>query len=218
MNLARRAVYDLYGKLPDSRRIDIRYSGRFRELNSNVTYTSREVIFNLSKKWLEFSEELRIGLIQSLAVRVYRLEGESFEMDLYDKFISNLPKFAKVDKSDDVLEDSFLRINEKYFDNNLTRPNLVWGQNAFTKLGHYEHQTDTVLISNIFKENIELLDYIMFHELLHKKHGLKKSKNGRSIHHSRAFRLDEKRYEDVDVEKKLRSFVRKKRVKNWFGF
>ena len=218
MNLAMRAVFDLYDKFPDSRRINIKYSGRFKDLNANVTYTSREVVFNLSKKWLEFSEELRIGLIQSLAVRIYKLRSQTLEMDLYEKFIKNLPKFAKIDKSDELLEDSFKRMNKIYFDENLTRPNLVWGADAFTKLGHYEHQTDTVLISNIFKDNLELLDYIMFHELLHKKHGLKKTKSGRSIHHSKEFKLEEAGFEDKDVERKLKIFVRKKRVKNWFGF
>jgi hypothetical protein len=218
MNLAERAVFDFYNGFLDNRKISLKYSGRFKGFNANVTYTNRDVVFNLSKAWLEFSEEIRIGLIQSLALKVFKKEGSSLELDLYYKFVSNLPKYAKVDKNDPLLEDSFKRINFKYFENSLTRPNLVWGLDAFTKLGHYEHQTDTVLISNIFKKDLELLDYIMFHELLHKKHGIMRTKTGRAIHHSREFREEEKTYLDKDVEKKLRIFVRKKRFKNWLGF
>lgn len=218
MNLAQKAVFSLYGEFLDSRFLDVKYSGRFKGFNANATYTHKEVIFKLSKDWLELSEDLRIGLIQSLAIKVFKKQGESFELDLYDKFVSNLPKYVKIDKRDDILEDSFNRINKKYFDNNLTRPNLVWGKDAFTKLGHYEHQSDTVLVSNIFKSDLELLDFIMFHELLHKKYGLQKTKSGRAIHHSKEFLAEEKTYEDKNIEKKLRVFVRKKKLKNWFGF
>ena len=218
MNLAEKAITSLFGSFLDSRKIYLRYSGRFKGFNANVRYNKAEIVFNLSKDWLEFSEDLRIGLIQSLALKIYKRKDNSFELDLYEKFISNLPKYAKVNKTDEVLESSFNRINLKYFDNNLTRPNLVWGAKAFTKLGHYEHQSDTVLISDIFKDNLELLDFIMFHELLHKKHGLKKSKGSKYIHHSKEFREEESLYEDKDIEKKLTKFVRKKRFKNFFGF
>lgn len=218
MNLAKRAVLSLYGSFLDSRKLSVRYSGRFKEFNANATYTNKEVVFNLSKKWLEFSEDLRIGLIQSLAIKVFGKSASSFELDLYEKFVSNLPRYVKIDKRDEVLEDSFNRMNAKYFNNSLTRPNLVWGKDAFRKLGHYEHQSDTVLISNIFKSDLELLDFIMFHELLHKKFGLQKTKTGRVIHHSKDFLAEEKKYEDKDIEKKLRFFVRKKKFKNWFGF
>lgn len=218
MNLAKRAVFELYNGFLDDRDIFLKYSSKFKGFNANVYYTSKYLEFRLSKEWVELGDDLKIGLIQSLCNKVFNTNVLTLEIELYRKFLDNIGSYVKIDKRDSVLEDSFNRINVKYFDGLLTRPNLVWGEKAFTKLGHYEHQSDTVLISSIFKDELYLLDFIMFHELLHKKHGLERTSSGRHVHHSKAFRLEEALYEDKDIERKLRFFVRKKRVKNWFGF
>ena len=220
MNLVEEAFNDLFPEKEESRKFLITYSGKFRKLNANVKYTREYIHFYLSKEWLEFSEDLRKGLVQSLLIKVFRKYdyNKTFELDLYEKFVSNLGKYAKVEHSDPSLEESFRRINKIYFNNEMEKPNLLWGQDAMTKLGHYEYATNTVVISSIFKKEQELIDYIMHHELLHKKHGNKTTKTGRSIHHSSIFRKDEAKYHDKDAEKKTRAFVRRQRVKKAFRF
>lgn len=218
MNLAEQALKELYPNSEEDRKLEVKYSAKFKGLNANVKYDANKLVLSLSKNWLEYSDKLRIGLIQNLLVKMYKKPYEkTLEMDLYEKFLDNVGKYAKREKEDPMLNDSFERINKKYFDNLMEKPNLVWGKKAYSKLGHYEYQTDTILISEVFKENLELLDFIIFHELLHKKHGLKRTKNGRNIHHSKAFRDEEAKYEDKDIEKKLKWFIRKKRLRNAFG-
>ncbi len=218
MNL-NKAFKELYPYKEEKRVMSINYNNRFKSLNSNVKYDNHKIVFSLSKDWLEYSEELRKGLVQSLMVKIHPYEyEETMAIDLYKKFISNLNRYAKRDKTDPILEEAFKSINKEYFEDLMEQPNLVWGKKAFYKLGHYEHQTDTVLISEIFKEEKELLDYILFHELLHKKHGIKFSKTGRHMHHTKAFRDEEKKFKDKNIEKKLKWFLRKHKLKNAFGF
>jgi hypothetical protein len=48
----------------------------------------------------------------------------------------------------------------------------------------------------------ELLDFIMYHELLHKIHGIKTEKNRRRIH-TREFKKDEKKFRNYEKMKDL---------------
>ena len=138
-------------------------------------------------------------------------------MDLYESFIKNLSKHAPVTKSDPHLQASFERVNAKYFQYDLDLPNLQWGSNSFAKIGCYEYQTDTITMSTILKnENLDILDYIMYHELLHKK--LKfYTKSGRSYHHTTEFKRLENQYENLKViEKQLNFICKKARIKQFF--
>lgn len=219
MNLAEEAFQELYPTIKEDRTILVSYSGKFKSLNANVKYNRSKIHFSLSKDWLEYSEDIRKGLIQSLLIKVLKHKyTKTLELDLYYKFLNNLGRYAKVEHADPILEESFNRINKTYFSGSMEKPNLIWGQDAFRKLGHYEYASNTVLISNIFKKNTELLDYIMYHELLHKKHGNRTTKTGRTIHHSRAFKEEEKQFLDKEAEKKLTAFIRKERVRNAFKF
>ena len=71
---------------------------------------------------------------------------------------------------------------------------------------------------NISEEEKVLLDYVMFHEMLHRVHKFK-TVNGRSLHHSRKFKSAEKQFQAAeDMEKALSKFLKKKRFKNYLGF
>lgn len=217
--ILKNSIQELFEEHKETRKIELKYSAKFKGFNANVRYNFQKITFSLSKDWLEISDDIKIGLIQHLASKIIKKPyKKTFQLDLYEKFISNLPRYAKITNNDPILENSFNKMNKKYFDNLLERPNLVWGEKAFKKLGHYEYQTDTILISSIFKKNIELLNFVMFHEMLHKKHGMKKTKTGRMIHHSKAFREDEKKYEDKQIERKLSWFASKQKIKNFLGF
>jgi hypothetical protein len=57
-----------------------------------------------------------------------------------------------------------------------------------------------------------LVDFVLYHEMLHKKHQYDHKKQ-RAIHHSKAFREDEAKWHEKDMEKKLSWFLSKKRIK-----
>lgn len=218
MNLAEKAHQSLFPNRVEKRSLEVNYSGKFRPFNANAKYDRKKMVFSLSKNWLEFSEELRIGLIQHLLTKIIKDDyEETFELDLYLKFIKNLSNYSKVDKTDSELLESFNRVNKEYFDDDMSAPNLVWGSTSFNKLGHYEYTTDTILISSVLRGEKDLLDYVVFHELLHKKLGFKKS-GKRFFHHSKEFKEEEAKFKLKDAEKKLKSFLRKKKLVKAFRF
>ena len=99
------------------------------------------------------------------------------------------------------LTKSFERVNTTYFNGSLARPRLLWSS-VFTsrKLGHYDQAHNTVMISASLDRNDvpELaVDFIMYHELLHKKLGVVWT-NGRKSAHSADFSREERRYLDYD--------------------
>jgi len=116
-------------------------------------------------------------------------------MDLYNSFVRNLHLAIPKTKIDSALKESFDRMNQTYFDNSVEIANLVYAGTSDRKLGSYNYKTDTIKISKVFKDLPQrYLDYVMYHEMLHKKHKFK-DKNGRSFYHTGQFKKDEKKYE-----------------------
>ncbi|HSU67137.1 MAG TPA: hypothetical protein VLJ39_09710 [Tepidisphaeraceae bacterium] len=103
------------------------------------------------------------------------------------------------------LGESFDRVNVRYFGGSMPRPKLTWSQ-SFTgrKFGHYDWLADTVMVSRTLDAPGVpgfVVDYIMYHELLHKKHGISWT-NGRGYAHTAEFYREEKqfeRYEQADA-------------------
>ena len=99
----------------------------------------------------------------------------------------------------------------------ITMPNLVWGSNSTTKLGSYEYGTDTITMSRILADDEECLDYVMYHEMLHKKVKFY-TKNNKSYSHTSEFRRKEKEFENFEaVDKRLEMLVRKNKWKGKKG-
>ncbi len=200
------------------------YSGKFKPYNATVRKVGSRLHFSLSRSWEGVSEEIVIGLIQNLLVKVLRKgKASTMNMQLYDEFIRGISEVAAVDaQGDELLEASFSRVNEKYFHNFVEKPNLKWGMGSFRKLASYDYHTNTITVSNLFSTAPRnLLDYLMYHEMLHKK--LKfGSSNGRTRHHSSEFRRLEREFEGGDaIEREINSFlgasrrIRRQRARNF---
>lgn len=217
MNLVENAFRQLFPDKEFNFSAEITYSRAFKEYNANVKYRPNHLEFRLSHLYADVSEEIVIGLIQSLLLRIFKKKASTINIELYDKFIRNLPKYSRTTKTDPVLEASFARVNEKYFYGFLERPNLAWGGHTLTQLGSYHYASDTITLSRILEKEPGLLDYVMYHEMLHKKHQFF-SKDGRSYHHTRLFRQKEREYEDPEIEKKLKKFLRNRKLRKLLKF
>lgn len=96
------------------------------------------------------------------------------------------------------LADVFDRVNAAYFDGALPRPRLTWNRTlTHRKFGHYQAATDIVMIS-LSLDDVSVpayaVDFVMYHELLHKHLGVKVV-NGRRYAHTPAFREAERAFE-----------------------
>jgi predicted metal-dependent hydrolase len=151
--------------------------------------------------------------------KIFNTKIQTQNMELYEIFLKKIHIAVPKTKSDPLLKESFERVNESYFYGLIEQTNLQWGKNSTSKLGSYEYGNDTITISSIFRNApIEFLDYVMYHEMLHKKHKFH-TKNGKSYHHTRKFKREEKRFRNQeDMEKRMHNFIRQfRRRKSFFG-
>ncbi|MHC4473016.1 MAG: M48 family peptidase, partial [Planctomycetota bacterium] len=95
------------------------------------------------------------------------------------------------------LEASFARVNAEYFSGDMAKPALVWNEvPTLEKFGHYHRSRDTVMLSvSLDEPHVPefVVDQVLHHELLHKKHGVRRVL-GRGVAHTRAFREEERRF------------------------
>lgn len=218
MDIAYRAYSELLGT-ESKKEMHITYSGRFKDYNGNVAYGYDYLNFSLSKKWQDVSEEIVIGLLQTLILKTLSPkkrslhEHNTFYINLYNDFIRNLSSYSDVKNDEPYLVESFHRVNDRLFGGIMDMPNLRWGRHSTSQLGYYTYANNTITLSRILLENEELLDFVMYHELLHKKHTFE-HRGSRSYSHTPAFKLDEKKFSDKDMDKELRKFLhdRKKTV------
>jgi hypothetical protein len=213
MNLAEKAHAELFPDRVQTRTLSVSYSGRFKGYNANVRFTARTMDFAVAKEWREVSEEIQQGLFESLLCKVYGEKRSSSNQDLYRSFMKHLSGVARVESKDAYLLGRFRIINERFFGGMMSEPNLIWGQTTRRKLGHYAYATDTILISGVFRDAsvdpaVEgLLDFVLYHEMLHKKHSYD-HKKARPTYHSTAFKEEERAWPDRDIERKMTTFLR----------
>lgn len=192
---------------------EIIYSGRLKPYSAHAIYDKNLnfVEFKLSKKWRGISDDIKIGLLQELLMKLLKIKKRTMNVDLYNNFIKNLHKAIPKTKIEPMLKESFDRVNEKYFFGMADMPNLKFGSESTVTLGHYDFKTDTITISRIFEKHPELLDYIMYHELLHKKFKFRNS-GMKNIYHSKRFKEEEKRFEGFEeIQKIIKRLLARKR-------
>jgi len=218
MSMDEKIPYQAYFRMfPEEKecpyRIMLKYSGKFKGFNANVRKSGSSLTFGLSRNWKEVSPDIKIGLIQELLGKILKKKVKTtYYIELYNIFLQKVHLAVPKKKGDPALEASFYRVNERYLLGLLEKPNLVWGTNSIRRLGSYDYGSDMITLSRILEEDFELLDYVMYHEMLHKKHKYI-FKNGRSHHHTKAFREEEAKFENAALlEKRLDRVARKNRI------
>lgn len=211
------SAFELFSEDFDKPNMTLRYSGRFKDYNATVSMTSRgrtveSLTFSLSRSFVESEDDIVIGVFQYLLNKVFKTNKQSTYQDLYHGFMKHVNRYAKRTPSEPLLTELFHELNTQYFEGLMDMPNLVFGKHTLTTLGHYSFSTDTVTISTALRENRELLKYVLYHELLHKKHSFTRSKSGQTQYHTPAFRRDEKKYYVKDIEQQLERFVKKRKI------
>jgi hypothetical protein len=220
MNIAEEALAELYPSVKETREIRLAYHGKFKGYGGNIRWSTRHaqgagfIEVRIAKEWKDVSPLIQKGLIQHLFLKLYKIPARTESMEMYDRFLKNLSKVAFVNKQDPFLLERFNAVNQAYFAGALDPTNLVWGNSSFSKLGTYTYSSDTITMSAVFKgiaeEDLPLLDYVLYHEMLHKEQQFH-TKNGRMHSHTRAFREREREFKLADAEGALQSFLRRSR-------
>ena len=212
MNIAEMAYVELYPGKGIDYKISVRYSRQFKPYNANVRRHGNNLTFHLSSDWKKISSEIQTGLIHELLTEILKDKKKTMNMELYSLFIKNVHVAVPKTKTEPALESSFNRNNDSFFNGMMDIANLQWGTDSTSKLGCYEYGSDTITISTIFQfSDPILLDYVMYHEMLHKKFKFE-SKNGRTLHHSPEFKRMEAKFPNHDLmEKEISKLARRHR-------
>jgi len=98
------------------------------------------------------------------------------------------------------LDAIFEALNTRFFHGLMARPRMSWSQRKTRRiLGHYDPAHNAIVISRVFDHPAVpryVLDYIVYHEMLHLKHPVKLRGSRRCVH-SAEFQAEEKLFPRV---------------------
>lgn len=97
------------------------------------------------------------------------------------------------------LDALFDRLNATCFGGRVAKPTLGWSRAVNRHLyGHHDPDHDAIVLNRLLdhpRVPEAVVADILHHEMLHVVHGVQRGAGGRRVLHSRAFRLDEKRFD-----------------------
>ena len=97
-------------------------------------------------------------------------------------------------------------LNQKYFSGELNRPHIAWSTRAWRRqFGCYDPGPNQIILNRrMDRPGVPqfVVEYVLFHEMLHVKHPTRRS--GCSlVSHSPEFRAEEKRFEHFGIARKV---------------
>jgi len=91
----------------------------------------------------------------------------------------------------------FKKLNTEYFQDQLSQPRLVWSsRRSKRRLGYYHPEINTIAVTKKLDDKKIprlLVEYVLYHEMLHQHFGIK-NHNGRRYAHTSAFRIAERKF------------------------
>lgn len=99
------------------------------------------------------------------------------------------------------LEEIFEDLNQKYFYGLMARPVMTWStERARNRLGHYDPAHNAIVVSSVFdhpRVPRYVVEYIVYHEMLHLKHPVKLRGSRRCVH-SAEFQAEERLFDRLE--------------------
>jgi Protein of unknown function DUF45 len=150
-----------------------------------------------------------------LVSRLWRLEPPAQFLDTYREFSSHQRTRQRLRAvrrqrarsalrstgSQQALRRLFDGLNRRYFGGKLLRPRLGWSRRPWrTQLGCFDRALNEIVLSaRLNRRNVPqfVVEYVLFHEMLHVKHPVKAVRCGFETH-SPSFRREERRFADYE--------------------
>ena len=211
MNLIHESFRRLFPERQFAYETEMEYNRRLGDFNANINLHHNRITLHLNLQWKDIDDEIKIGLIQHLLLKIFKARAKTQNIQLYTNFIKNIPILTPKTKSDPALAEAFLRVNQQFFSNQIEMPNLAWGQDSSRKLACYNFHNDTITVSTLFRDSSpHILDYLMYHEMLH-KHFQFNHTGSRHSYHSTEFREAERKYPYFEtIDKEISKIIHRK--------
>jgi predicted metal-dependent hydrolase len=199
-------------------KIEIRYYP-YSTLTHTIRYRQNIIKVRINHLFKKAPQAVLEAIAHILFSRLYQHRTPPEALDRYHRFVeSNQQRFRSLLQARPGtapmasqargrhfnLQHLFERMNRHYFRSTLVMPTLGWSRRAGqTKLGEYQTLRQAIII-NCRLDSTDtpgyVLEYLMFHEMLHMKHGAE-IRNGRRVVHTHKFRNEEKQFKDYAAAK-----------------
>lgn len=194
---------------------------RFANVNNTIRLREGEALVRISDLLEGAPEAVLRSIAHILLAKLYQKPIEAAYATRYRRYVSSYEMTQRTHLVRQLrgrkhlgsahghvwdLEEIFDELNLKYFHGLMGRPQLSWSREASRHLlGHYDPAHNTIMISRIFDDVRVprfLVEYILYHEMLHLKHPVKLRGSRRCVH-PRAFQEEEKLFPRLDEVKVL---------------
>jgi hypothetical protein len=189
-------------------------------LTHTVRFRNNRLLIRISDVLWDAPEAILRSLAVLLLSRIFRQKADPFHLGRYrfytltDDIRERAREARRIRGRKPVhavehghfhdLGTSFDRVNQEYFSARLEKPSLSWSRRRSRHiLGRYDASHNTITISRVLdREAVPhwVVDYVMYHELLHARHQNRVEKH-RLLSHTREFRLEESLFREYDRAK-----------------
>ena len=193
----------------------------FVSINNTIRLRQGELYVRLSDLLEGAPDTVLYAIAHILLAKLYRKPIDRAQSVRYRRYVANHEISAKARLVRQIrgrklihsarghyyhLEEIFEDLNRRFFHGLMGRPQLTWSQNyARNSLGHYDPAHNAIVISRIFDHPHVpryVVEYIVFHEMLHLRHPVKLRGSRRCVH-SREFLAEEKQFPEREKAQKF---------------
>jgi hypothetical protein len=193
----------------------------FVSINNTIRLRQGELYIRLSDLLEGAPEPVLHAIAHILLAKLYRKPVDRAQSARYRRYVAGHDLSAKAHLVRQIrgrkhihsargrhyhLEEIFEELNRRFFHGLMGRPQLTWSQNhARNHLGHYDPAHNAIVISRVFdhpRVPRYVVEYIVFHEMLHLKHPVKLRGSRRCVH-SREFLEEETLFPELSHAKKF---------------
>ena len=197
--------------LPDIR-IEVR---RYANANAQILLADGVLRVRMADTLAGAPEHVQEALAEILLAKLFRRPVPVESNDRYRRYLNRREVRRNLDQVRSVrgrkhvgapagkhydLLNVFEDLNFRYFFGLMARPTLGWSHTASrTLLGHYDPSHNAIILSRILDSADVprlVVEYVMFHEMLHLRHPVEHSGARRCVH-TRAFKDEEKSFAGV---------------------
>lgn len=200
--------------------IEVRFF-KFANVNNTVRLREDRLLFRISDLLEGAPESVLHAIAHILIAKIYRKEIDSVQAARYRRYVgskaitekAHLLRQMRGRKRIDGpvgnvyhLDEIFEELNARFFHGLMARPDMTWSRNhARNLLGHYDPAHNAIVVSKVFDDlrvPRYVVEYIVYHEMLHLKHPVK-LKGSRRCVHPKHFQEEEKLFPKLEEAKRF---------------
>jgi SprT-like family len=200
--------------------MDIRFYP-FVSINNTIRLRQSELYVRLSDLLEGAPEPVLHAIAHILLAKLYRKPIDPAQSARYRRYVGRHELAAKARLVRQMrgrkhirsarghhydLEEIFDELNRRFFHGLMGRPQLTWSrEDARNRLGHYDPAHNAIVISRVFDDRRVpryVVEYIVYHEMLHLKHPVKLRGSRRCVH-SKEFMEEEKLFPELEQARKF---------------